>query len=105
MHCPEHTYRQHAVVTCPVQKKIKVYVDSVITNVPVSDKKIQEMRQETKRDEQLQKLKKTILEGFPDQKSEVSSSIHEYWNIRNGISYTDGLKLKGSKLTVPKSRR
>ena len=52
----------------------------------MSDRKIQEMRQETKRDEQLQQLKKSILEGFPDHKSEVPSSFQEYWNIRNELT-------------------
>ena len=63
------------------------------------------MHHETKRDEQLQQLKKSILEEFPDQQSEVSSSIQEYWNIRNELSYTDGLIMKEAKLIVPKSLR
>ena len=109
MHTADALSRAYLQTTCSGdlsgEEEIKVYIDSIITNLPVSDRKIQEIRQETKRDEQLQQLKKSILDGFPDQKSEVPSSIQEYWNIQNELSYTDGLILKGSKLIVPKSLR
>ena len=75
-----------------------VHVNSVITNLPLSDRK--DIRNASRN-----KIQKTILEGFPEKKSEVSPSILEYWNIRNELSYTDGLILKGSKLFVPRSLR
>ena len=93
MHCPKHTYRHHVVVTYQL-----VHVNSVITNLPLSDRK--DIRNASRN-----KIQKTILEGFPEKKSEVSPSILEYWNIRNELSYTDGLILKGSKLFVPRSLR
>ncbi|XP_062610112.1 uncharacterized protein LOC134271904 [Saccostrea cucullata] len=87
------------------EEEVQVYVDSVITNLSVSDRKLKEIRQETVKDEQLQKLEQTIRDGFPKQKWDLPSSIQEYWNFRSELSYADGLILKGTKIVIPNSLR
>ena len=100
MHCQE----QHEEVTCQVKKKIQVYVDSVITNPPVSDRKIQEMHQETKYDEQLQKLKKTFWRDFQikNQKFLHLSKCTGMYKMNlaiYGCSNTERIKVNDTKIS------
>ena len=94
MYCPKHTYRHHVVVSYQL-----VHVNSAITNLQLLDRK-------NIRNASRKKDTENHFRGISrKKKSEVSPSILEYWNIRNELSYTDGLILKGSKLFVPRSLR
>lgn len=79
-----------------------MYVDMVMSNMQVSDEKLESIKMETSKDGQLQILKNVILQGFPSNKSNCSREIIEYWNIRDKLSYVEGLIMKGSKIIIPK---
>lgn len=49
---------------------LKVYVDSVIKSLPISDRKLQMIREETQNDPKLQLLAEVIVTGFPETRTE-----------------------------------
>lgn len=87
------------------EEEVEVYVDMVMSNMQVSDEKLESIKMETSKDGQLQILKNVILQGFPSNKSNCSREIIEYWNIRDELSYVEGLIMKGSKIIIPKTLR
>ena len=87
------------------EQEMEVYVDTVRSNLQVSDEKLENIKIETNRDEQLQKLKDFILQVFPHDKNSCPSEITEYWNIRDELSLSNGLILKGGKIIIPRTLR
>ena len=74
-----------------------------IENLPCSQSKLSELKEETLKDMELNILKDTVLWGWPENKREINLLITQYCNFRDEISYFDGLLLKGEKVIVPRS--
>ena len=58
----------------------------IIENMPVSEEKLEQFKQETRKDPTLQKLKNTILNGWPESKSQSDPELHGYWNFKEEIT-------------------
>ena len=72
--------------------------------VPISDPRLEEIRQETQPDETMQVLMKVILQGWPDDKSSVSSLALPYFNQRDELTVQNGLIFRGEQVVVLKKR-
>ena len=70
----------------------------IIENMPVSDRKMIEIKQKTEKYDTFKLVTKQIRDGWPDYKSEIPIAISEYWNFRNELSENKGLLLKGDKI-------
>ena len=68
-----------------LNEDIEVMVHSMVTEIPASPEKIEELKKETAKDETLSQLKKQMIEGWPNHKHEVPQSIAIYWNIRHDL--------------------
>ena len=56
---------------------------SMISTLPVSDDKLIEIKEETKKDESMQALVKIINEGWPSHKDHLPSSLKPLWSYRS----------------------
>lgn len=53
-----------------------------------------------------EKLKDTILEGFPESKLQLDEDLTDYWNVRADLYVSDdGFIMKGNRLLIPKKLR
>lgn len=82
-----------------------IQVNMVMASLPVSDRKMHEIKVQTGQDEQLSVLKQIILSGWPDNKKECQSLVTDFWNYRDELTVYDGVIMKGNKIVVPKSLR
>lgn len=87
------------------EEDLKVYVDSVIKSLPISDRKLQMIREETQNDPKLQLLAEVIVTGFPETRTECPKEISEYWNIRTELSLCDGIIMKTDCIVIPVTLR
>ena len=71
--------------------------------VQISKEKADEFKRETDSDPVLSKLKKVILTGWPENRSEVEPELQDYWNFRDELCICDGLLMKGDRLTKKNS--
>ena len=71
----------------------------------VTDSRLRQIQQRTMQDTVLQKLKSTILSGWPDTKKEVPEIIREYWAYRDELTAQNGVLFKGPKIIILKSMR
>ena len=62
-------------------------------------------KRETDSDPVISKLKKAILTGWPENRSEVEPQLQDYWNFRDRLCICDGLLMKGDRLITPCSLR
>lgn len=72
--------------------------------LPVSPEMYTRLKEETAKDDDLQQLQDIVLDGWPDDKTDVPSVLRPYWTFRDGISCSDGLMYKTHKLVIPKDR-
>ena len=75
----------------------------VLSVLPVSSEKMEELRKATAEDECLQKIHKYALIGWPVRDGGVSPEIRPYFSFRDELIPEDGVILKGDKIVVPTS--
>ena len=67
--------------------------------------RLQQLEQVSLDDPVMQALRKTILQGWPESKTELTESIHPYFDVRDELTVQDQLVFKGSRLVIPASMR
>ena len=56
-------------------------------------------------DEDYQRLKVLVANGFPSSSDKLVTATKAYWSVRDELSLFDGLILKGCQLVIPKAMR
>ena len=74
--------------------------------IRITPAKMEELKEETAKDETLQLLSHKVIQGWPDGgKKIIVPMLKPYWPLRDDISVEDGLILLGSRVIVPESLR
>ena len=68
-------------------------------------KKLDRLRKSTVQDNQLTRLSRYINTGFPCDKKNLLTDLHEFWNHREALSIESGLITCGNRIIVPKEMR
>ena len=71
----------------------------------ISDARLEEVREATAQDASLMTLKSLILEGWPDTKCKVPDVARPYYDMRDVLSYENGIILKGEAILIPRCLR
>ncbi|CAB4002304.1 Hypothetical predicted protein, partial [Paramuricea clavata] len=98
-------YLNHQVKPEVPEQEIRCHVHSIIKSLTVSMSKLDELKRETAKDENLQKLKLFIREGCPNDKKTVPDAVKPYLTHLDEISEAEGIMLRGSRIIVPTSMR
>ena len=88
-----------------LQTETECYVRAVIVNLPASDTRLDQIRQELKKDETLKVVMYHVQHGWPEDKRKVNGPIGAYWRERSHMSIHEGLLLKGRRLVIPETLR
>ena len=80
-------------------------VRTVIRSLFITDKRLETVRSATLQDPQMRILKQTILEGWPDLRTECPKQILDFWNHRDELSAADDLIFRGQTLLIPNALR
>ena len=72
-------------------------------NVRLTEPTETKIREETQRDKVMSALCKTIIYGWPDQKSQLSEYLQPYWSYREELSVNNNIIYKGMQVFVPQS--
>ena len=67
--------------------------------------KLDQLRKSTVQDEQLTRLKGYISTGFPCDKKNLLTDLHEFWPHKEMLSFKSGLITCGNRIIVPKEMR
>lgn len=74
-------------------------------NVAITDERLEDIRQKSSQDVELQTLKETILDGWPTHCKDVAEIIRPYFTYRDELSVDGGLIFRGPCIVVPKCLR
>ncbi|XP_014667284.1 PREDICTED: uncharacterized protein K02A2.6-like [Priapulus caudatus] len=85
--------------------KLEVHVHTVLSYLPISDVRLQEVKAATAADAQCESLVQCIMTGWPRLRKDCSPSVVEFWNIRDELTILDGIIMKGHKIYIPSELR
>ena len=74
---------------------------NLLKYLPISEERLSEIRQKTKEDPELQKLKQVIMIGWPETNT-VPVEVKPYYNFRDELSVVDDILFKGTRVIIPK---
>ena len=67
-----------------------------------TDNKMNRIRRATAENEVLQKLRARIISGWPQKRAEAEPELQIFSNVRNSVTYIDGLVFKDQQIIVPR---
>ena len=73
--------------------------------LPISEPRLREIKDATEHDEVLQVLKRVILQGWPDEKHDLPTSVIPFFSFREELTTQDGLIFKGNRVVIPNALR
>ena len=82
-----------------------IEVGTITSTLPATPAKLEEINDETSRDEKLCHLKEVVYHGWPELFQDYPYDLKDFWNYRKNLSVENGLVLKGHRLIVPESLR
>ncbi|UYV75139.1 hypothetical protein LAZ67_12002608 [Cordylochernes scorpioides] len=93
----------HLNLSRPPAKPFAINYNIFVFRILNNNRSTTNIMKATKEDAELQELKETIIQGWPDQKSLVPLSCRRYWNIKDELSIHEDLVLRGTKIIIPES--
>ena len=81
------------------------YNINILRTLPITEAKLEELKQSTKADPALTDLAHTVQNGWPEKRSNVPIGAQPFWNYRDEVTYHHGIFFKGNRVIVPASMR
>ena len=88
-----------------LKEGMDVQVHMVYSNLPISDAKLDQIKTETDKDPQLIQLRKTITNGWSEERKGCPQSTVEYWNYRDELSQMNDILFMSLKVKNVDHRR
>lgn len=83
-----------------LEKEVEVFIDCLVTCLPATDKRLEEIRAAQNEDEVCNKVTQHCLTGWPE-KCNLDPDIKPYWQYRTEFHLAHGLLMKGERLVIP----
>ena len=84
--------------------EMTAHVASVITGLPVSDTRLQQIIEAQEEDPVCRQIKTYCSEGWPAKHS-VNDAMKRYWSTRGELTVVQNILLKGTRIVIPSSMR
>ena len=93
--------------TEPELSKIEInsHIHSVKSQLPISERKLEQISVETKKDPTLRQIVEYIQNQWPSKRSEVTNDVKPFYNIKNELTMINDLVYKSSRIVIPRSMR
>ena len=76
-----------------------------LTLNPIKKKPLEQLRETSRHDEEMQQLMHMITSGWPQLKDDVPLSLKPYFSVRDELTVQDCLVMRGERFVVPKPLR
>ena len=95
--------RAYLPETGKVQNDIEAI--NMVSFLPISRERLDEIKQHTSSDETLEILKDVIQQGWPEDKTSLQGQVACYYSYRDEMSLQDGIIFRGQRAVIPMSLR
>ena len=83
----------------------EAYVNLIIDNLPVTEKRLEEIKLHTSQDEVLRQVIQYVETGWPVHLYSVPGAVKPYYPYAGDLTVQEGLLLKGQRLVIPATLR
>ena len=87
------------------EEEMTAQIHMVTSSKSIPDKQLVLIKEETKKDEELQRLITYIEMGWPNKKMKVHMSVKQFWPIKEELSVIGDIVFKGERIIIPRSVR
>ena len=87
------------------ESQMDYVIHAVISDLPISQERFSQFKEETEKDGTFQLLSEYIRNGWPSHKGSVHSEVKPYYIVRDEITLARGLVLKSGLINVTTSMR
>lgn len=84
---------------------LRIHATFLVNSIHVSEGKLNEIKAETLKDVNLQKIVCLINNGWPCKKSMVPDDVKQYFHIKDQLHVIDGVVFKLNSIIIPQSMR
>ena len=84
-----------------LQQNVKAFVEETVSAWPVSDKKLEQIKQLTKEDVALPTALSYTRDGWPEHREDVKLAALGLYQFINELSEVDGLLVYGDRIVIP----
>lgn len=88
-----------------LEEKLSAQVCLITKTLNVTDKKLIEIKNEIKQDEEMLELIELTKNGWPEKKTDIKEIVKIYFPFNDEISYHDGILFKNQRIIIPKTLR
>ena len=93
------TTRYTLATTLPENNEI--LFDKQISYTRFSEPRIMQIKNETKKEKELQELSSMIIKGWPKERRDIPQTIRKYWPFRDELTIENGMIIKGNQILIP----
>ena len=84
------------------EEEMNIYIGSILEGTPISDQKLQQVRDAQNEDEVCHKIKTYCQDGWPD-RYQLNDAIKPYWTEREELTIVQGILMKSNHIVIPSS--
>ncbi|KAK7090822.1 hypothetical protein V1264_010573 [Littorina saxatilis] len=95
--------RREEIFQSELEKEIETV--NMTSHIAVTEERLTELQEETRRDQDLGLLMKIVQTGWPEERRNVPVKLQDYFPFREEISLQNGLLFKGERIVVPENMR
>ena len=77
----------------------------MVQYLPITEQRLQQIKEYTSSDEHLQQLRAVIMDGWPTEKKDLPHQVAPYFPYRDELSVQDGLVFRGERVVIPTDLR
>ena len=86
------------------EEEVTAQINAIVSCLPVSSNRINEIKEETLRDPTMSKLV-DIIQGWPENRSSAPDEIKPYFSHRFELTVVDGIVMKGNRIVISANLR
>ena len=81
-----------------LEEDLEVVVHSLIRDLPVSAIRMEQIRDATIEDPELQRLRQAVMIGWPKNKQTASGVLQSFWAVKEEVHIAEGMLLAGDRI-------
>ena len=85
-----------------LQEDAEVFLNSIVTNLPISDVRLRQLREEQQKDPVCSELMTYVIEGWPES-AKIKGQAKLFVPFQAELTVLNGILFRGSRLVIPDS--
>ena len=86
------------------EEEMNIYIGSILAGIPISDQRLQQVKEAQDEDEVCHKIKTYCQDGWPD-RYQLNDEIKPYWTEWEEMTIVQGILMKSNRIVIPSSLR